>query len=215
MISALVAVTVLFPAPCADFPLRAGSSWTYQVHVAGGGAARTFTWTTRVLTTLARDSGLVAAVENWPYELAGWDPAQAPDTTLLVCLNNRVHHLGKSHRDRGSAAADAESGALNLTVENLILALPLHQGQLYGQEPADRSDTFYGWYVEAAVPMPQTLIRLGASSRDSLYTIAYRTVPDHQLVEYAPGLGVTRYTYAHHGTMATTSATLIRARLAP
>jgi hypothetical protein len=221
MISTLLTASVLLTLPCADMPLRAGTSWTYRAQVpstrAGAGATRatTIIWTTKILATLERDSSIVATVVNWPSNLAWWDPSQPPDTTLLVCLNNRVHHLGRDQRGGASATAEAAAGSLSLTAANLVLELPLHRGQLYGQEPSDRADTFYGWYVEAAAPMPKTLARLGAHPTDSLYTIAYRTVPDHQILEFAPGLGVTRYTYVHHGTMATTSATLISARLAP
>ena len=201
--------------------MRAGTTWTYQAHVSWtvAGSARTrdttLTWTTRILTTIRRDSSLVAAVENWPSTLAWWEPSHTPDTTLLVCLNDRVYHLGRSQHAGGSAVSEAASGALSLTSDNLILALPLHERLLYGQEPSGRTDTFYGWFVEAAAPMPHSLVRLGASPNDSLYTIAYRTVPDHQIVQFAPRLGVIRYTYAHHGTVATASATLVSARVPP
>jgi hypothetical protein len=221
MISVILATSVVLTTQCADMPMRAGITWTYRAQVSWtvAGSARTLdttlTWTTRILTTIRRDSSIVAAVENWPSSLAWWEPSQAPDTTLLVCHNDRVYHLGRSQIGGRSAVAEAASGALSLTSDNLILALPLHAGQLYGQEPSDRADTFYGWFVEAAGPMPSALVRLGASPNDSLYTIAYRTVPDHQIVQFAPRLGVTRYSYAHHGTVASASATLVSARMSP
>jgi hypothetical protein len=216
----LTAFAFLLP-PCADMPLRAGTTWTYQAQVswsvAGSADTRdtTLTWVTRILTTIRRDSSIVAAVENWPSSLAWWEPSQAPDTTLLVCLNDRVYHLGGSQNDGRSAVSEAASGTLTLRADNLILAFPLHEGLLYAQEPPDRTDTFYGWFVEAAVPMPSPLVRLGASPADSLYTIANRTVPDHQIVQFAPRLGVTQYTYAHHGTVATATALLVSVRLSP
>lgn len=221
MITAILATSVVLSPQCADMPMRAGTTWTYQAHVSWtvAGSARTrdttLTWTTRILTSIRRDSSIVAAVENWPSTLAWWEPSHTPDTTLLVCLNDRVYHLGKSQNAGRSAVSEAASGALSLTSDNLILALPLHERLLYGQEPSDRTDTFYGWFVEAAAPMPRALVGLGASPNDSLYTIAYRTVPDHQIVQFAPRLGVTRYLYAHHGTVATASATLVTARVPP
>lgn len=221
MISLLLAARLLAAPECADLPLRAGTTWTYRARVSWtvSGSPRirdtTLTWTTRILATLRRDSSIVAAVENWPSNLARWEPTQGPDTTLLVCHQDRVYHLGRSTREARSATAEAESGALSLTSEHLILALPLHYHQLYGQQPADRTDTFYGWYVEDVVSMPRALVRLGASPADTLYTIAYRTVPDHQIVQFAPGLGVTRYTYAHHGTVDGVTATLVSARIEP
>lgn len=221
MIPVILATSLVLMPQCADMPMRAGTTWTYRAQlswtVAGSARIRdtTLTWTTRILTTVRRDSSIVAVVENWPSNLAWWEPSQAPDTTLLVCHNDRVYHIGGNQIEGRSAVAEAASGALSLTSDNLILALPLHAGKLYGQEPAGRADTFYGWFVEAAGPMPGALVRLGASSSDSLYTIAYRTVPDHQIVQFAPRLGVTRYTYAHHGTVASASATLLSVRVSP
>jgi hypothetical protein len=221
MIPAILATVLVLIPQCADMPTRAGTTWTYQARVswAVAGSAKTrdttLTWTTKILTTIQRDSSIVAVVENWPTSLAWWDPSHAPDTTLLVCRNDRVYHLRDGRGEGGSAVAEATSGALSLTSDNLILVLPLHERMLYGQGPSDRADTFYGWFVEAATPMPLALVRLGASPRDSLYTIAYRTVPDHQIVQFAPRLGITRYSYAHHGTVATASATLVSARVSP
>jgi hypothetical protein len=36
----------------------------------------------------------------------------------------------------------------------------------------------------------------------------YRTLPDHQVIGFVPGLGVTAYRYAHHGTVARAEAVL-------
>lgn len=221
MISAILAAALALGPECPDLPLTAGTTWTYQARVSWtvAGSPRigdtTLTWTTRILTTIRRDSSVVAAVENWPSNLRWWEPSQPPDTTLLVCYEDRIYHIGRSRNEGRSAVADAAGGALSLTSDNLILALPLHLRQLYGQGPVDRTDTFYGWYVEDATPMPKALVRLGASSTDSLYTIAYRTVPDHQIVQFAPHLGVTRYSYSHHGTVAGASAILVGARVSP
>src|SRR5262249_11595265 len=125
MLTLLLAAHLVVAPECGDMPLRAGTVWTYRARVswsAGGLAVRdtSFTWTTRIFATLRRDSSIVAAVENWPSALAWWAPSQPPDTSLLVCRNDRVFHLGKSTRGDRSATAEAASGALNLNADNLI-----------------------------------------------------------------------------------------------
>jgi hypothetical protein len=44
---------------------------------------------------------------------------------------------------------------------------------------------------------------------DSLYTLVYRTNPDHTMLGLVPGLGVVHYAYKHHGTTAEADAWLV------
>lgn len=201
MITALVTALLGATGPCSDLPMLPGTTWTYRTQVSwtleNSATVRdtTFAWTVKVLASLHRDSSIVATVENWPTALAWWAPGQAPDTSLIVCHNNRVYH------------------GLELTDDDLLFVFPLHEGALYAQDPPDRTDNMYGWYVEQAVRMPEALVRLGANRQDSLYTVVYRTNPDHQIFDFAPGLGVSRYVYGHHGTVATAIATLVSAHI--
>jgi hypothetical protein len=220
MMPALLAAIAIAGAPCPDLPMLPGTTWTYRARVSwtveGSSSVRdtTLTWRTRVLGSMRRDSTLVATVENWPASLAWWEPGQRPDTTLLVCVNNQVFHLASTQARAGAGVGpSADSSGFNLTVDDLVFKFPLHEGTLYGQDPPDRGDTYYGWFVEAAADMPRPLVGLGANSRDSLYTIVYRTNPDHQILEFAPSLGITRYVYAHHGTVASAEAVLVEAHI--
>jgi len=201
--------------PCGDLPLSAGRSWTYSARIswtsAGSAASRdtTIAWTTRVLDARVHDSAQVAVVLDWPTALAWWEPGQRPDTSLLICVGARIYRIA----GRGGSAALVDSllaGQRRASVDDLLLRLPLHTGDLYGRERSERTDTFYAWYVESASPVNDRLARMGARAADSVYTVVYRTLPDHQIVDYAPGLGLTRYVYGHHGTVAAASAVLLR-----
>lgn len=201
--------------PCPVVPLTTGRSWTYHAHVswtvAGSTAVRdtTITWTTRILDVRTQDSVSVALVRDWPTALAWWEPGQSPDTTLIVCISARLFQIATIGGGTAALGDSLLSGRRRPSVDDLLLQLPLHTGDLYGREPSDRPDTYYAWYVESATPVSSQLARLGARRTDSVYTVAYRTLPDHQILDYLPGFGLTRYVYAHHGTVAAASALLV------
>lgn len=169
MIPVLVLAVVGAGAPCQDLPLLPGTTWTYRVQVSwtveGSSTVRdtTMVWKTKVLASLRRDTTIVATVENWPTAAAWWEPKQAADTTLLACVGNRLYHLTRKQTASGAGTSPPEaSGPLEPSINDLLLVFPLHEGMLYGQDPPDRTDSYYGWYVEQADPMPPSLKRLGA-----------------------------------------------------
>jgi hypothetical protein len=75
-----------------------------------------------------------------------------------------------------------------------LFEFPLAVDNLYGRARNARDDTFYAWYVEGL--------------KDSVFTITYRTLPDHQILGFRPNTGIVSYTYGHHGTVATAEAKL-------
>lgn len=202
------------PNPCPALPLAAGSSWTYRADVAwaaGGDSAarRALLWTTSVLAVQANDSAVAATVQDWPTDLAWWEPGRAPTLSVLYCAAGRVYQV---HPAIGTAAALADSllsGRRRPNPDDLILELPLHTGRLFGRDPAERDDTFYAWLVERAEPVPPSVRRLRPGTGDSLYMLAYRTNPDYTEVGFVPGLGVARYVYHHNGTTADAEASLM------
>lgn len=174
---------------CPDLPLRAGAVWVYLAEVSWTDMASqkvrdtTFTWNTEVLSVSDSAEAQIAVVRDWPTALAWWDPSKLPDTSRIVCVGDKVFHM-----DRESTRAPTE--------DDLLFSFPLATGKLYGRDPKSRDDTFYAWYVESA---------LG----DSSVTITYRTLPDHQFIVFNRGLGITEYTYGHHGTVASAHAKLV------
>jgi hypothetical protein len=206
------------PLPCPQLPLRAGTSWTYRAQVswtpAGAAASRdtTITWTTLVLSVRSRDSVRVAVVQDWPTALAWWEPGHPPDTSLVACFANHVYHVSRSGGTLSGLADSLLASLGQLSPDDLFLELPLRTGDLYGRDPGDRPDTFYAWYVESSAPVNSLLTGLGAPAGDSLYTLIYRTMPDHQILDFVPGVGVARYVYSHHGTVAAASAVLVTTR---
>jgi hypothetical protein len=100
-----------------------------------------------------------------------------------------------------AALADSLLAGTRLpTDDDLLFQFPLVVDKLYGRARDARDDTFYAWYVEGVTP----------GSPDSVFTITYRTPPDHQIIEFGRSVGIVRYTYVHHGTVAMADAKLTR-----
>lgn len=196
-------------APCAGLPLEPQTSWTYRARVAwttpGTSVVRRriITWTTIIETVQTSDSVTVATVRDWPTGLAWWTPGQASEISVILCRADRLYHLSAADASPAAVADSLLAGRRAPSLDELILQLPLHTGDLFGRDQGDRDDTFYAWYVDSVAP---------AAKGDSVFTLTYRTVPDHQRVRFVPGLGITEYAYMHHGTVAEVDATLIAFR---
>ena len=121
----------------------------------------------------------------------------------------RVYHIAAASGNLTALADSLLTGSRPPALNELILQLPLHTGDLFGRDRADRPDTFYAWYVESAAPVPPDVQRLQPGLRDSVYTLIYPTMPDHQRIRFVPGLGITGYLYNHHGTVAEADAVLV------
>lgn len=211
----LLLAILLGSPPCAGLPLEPGTSWTYRAAVAwtagGSDSVRrdSVSWTTTVLAASGSDSTLAATVSGWPTDLAWWEPGRTATVAVVFCSEGRVYLL---HSPAGPASAVVESllnGARRPTPDDLILQLPLRTGQLFGRAAAGRSDALYAWLVESAEPVPPAIRRLRPGPSDSLYSVAYRSLPDHTIVGFVPELGVVHYMYVHHGTTAEADAWLV------
>lgn len=217
MISLLLAAFT-YHASCSGLPLAPGASWTYRAAVswtpAGATAPRDsgFTWVTTVMSAVRNDSVVVAAVRDWPMALAWWEPSRQPRTSLIVCRAGQVYHVAHpagpvdAYRDALLLGAAAPDHA------DLVLDLPLKVGAMFGRDLASRADALYAWTVESTAPVEPRLRALVATAAESLYTVTRRTLSDHQLVDFVPGLGVTRYRYTHHGVVSAVDAVLIAYR---
>ena len=97
--------------------------------------------------------------------------------------------------------------ALPQTAEAL-LELPLAVGRKWDQDPA-REDTWYCWCVERAQATGLSIGGFASRGPLKTYRLAYRTCPDHQLLDIVPGLGIVRFVYNHHGTVASSDVRLI------
>ncbi len=85
---------------------------------------------------------------------------------------------------------------------DLFLPVPFKVGTRFGEagmmkiHPPGR----YSWLVESAFPFDLATVKGAGQGKVTGYRLVYHTNPDSQTLDFVPGLGVTRFTYEHHGT---------------
>jgi hypothetical protein len=148
-------------------------------------------------------------MKGFVSELAWSDPSTVPAFSLIACLGSRVYHV-RFPSEAAAGAAFHEWADSLVSHADLLLELPLVNGKVFGQEES-RDDAMYGWVpavLEGQYRPPDGCPRPTGVGHE----LAYRTLPDHQLIHWRPGLGISRYLYGHHGTAAGVEVQLIRCR---
>lgn len=156
---------------------------------------------------------------SWTYRAAvSWTPAgaTAPRDSVVTWVTTVISAVRNDSvvvaavRDWPTALAWWEPSRQPHTS---LIACRVRVGALFGRDSAGHADALYAWTVESAAPVEPRLRALVATAAESSYTVARRTLSDHQVVDYVPGLGLTRYRYAHHGVVSEVDAVLIAYRL--
>jgi len=209
----------------ASFPLTRGNYWVYKGQtkwtVANSNQVKeaALTWKMQVAETFATEAGTVAVIKGHPSDLAWYEEGKAPSDSLIVqAKGGRFHRIEGDQRQEVLAAVKAGKPipAGTLSEETVFLQLPLRRGAGFGNM-TDRpiEPGFYSWAVEQVSPAKLSSIK-GAPPGDGRrqYRLVLRTNPDHQEMDFVPGVGIVRYQYVHHGTVAETDLHLVECHLA-
>ena len=197
-------------------PLERGTQWTYEGRVewteSGSGKVKSaqVRWVSEVVDLVGSSGVRAAVVRGFPDELAWYEPGQSPGFCVLLSASNRVYRLRADGQNQARALAQRLLRNPRTVPEGAeeIFDLPLAAGRKWGQDPA-REDTWYGWCVEQVQSKALSAKGIGTKRPLKIYRLAYRTCPDHQLLDVAPGLGVVRFVYGHHGTVASADVHLV------
>jgi hypothetical protein len=185
----------------AVFPFVKGTTWTYAGTVKWtsdrsqprGGTVR---WTSEVVD--AFDDGDVAAslLEDGVWDLAWWSPEARAQSYVLLRVHTRYYLVRHDAKTVFSAIKESGGKALPPDLEEEAwFDASSKTGRL--DRPSDvaaRDGTMYGWSIASA---------------GSAYVLSYRTLPDEQTLTLEPGVGITSFAYAHHGTIAEADVHLI------
>ena len=205
------------------FPLSAGAMWVYKGTSkwtrsdSGEVVEKPVTWTMQVLETLSRGQVFAARVSGYPQDLAHYEEGNAPGDYLIVRVGPSKYYLVQQLRSEETLRRlrDEKDQLGGLVRENeIILDAPLVRGKIYGEaDQITRQDGLYSWIVEDARPADlrgvKGVARAGGMTE---YEITQRTLPDHTIVNFVPGIGITRYVYGHHGTVSETDVKLVEFR---
>ena len=200
------------PVPAPVFAFPKGAEWTYQGDVKwddeGKVRQKTLTWKMQVVDKIERSDGIVGYVmKGHPLDLAFYTEGKEPSETLYIARANQVYQITLiSDEPINRVKNESDALADMLTDELLVLDFPLAPGKKFG--PA-RPDEMYVWVVTDARPTTLSGIEGITPTQATEYTLEFKTMPDCQTVYFVPTIGITRFTYVHHGTVSEVDVKLI------
>lgn len=209
------------PKQAADpFPLSKGAYWVYKgpTKWSASGAAEprqaVLTWRMEVTGVMPREAVTGFVLKGFPGDLAWYEEGKQPAEYLLVRVGTGSYYLLSDAR-----MAEVEKRLKNpedfleglLRDSELLLDLPLAEGKIFGETAqVTRADGSYCWAVESSAQVDPARRKALRAPEDSLeYTLRFQSRPDHQVMRFVPGVGITGYRYVHHGTVSETDLTLV------
>ena len=84
------------------------------------------------------------------------------------------------------------------------------EGKVYGADINTLVHGRYCWLVDGERDFnPKRFPAAGNLANPRDFTLVYRTNPDHQIIDFVPGIGIVGFQYVHHGTLSETDLGLI------
>ncbi len=87
--------------------------------------------------------------------------------------------------------------------ERLLIDAPFAVGKRYGEhQQLSRRDAFYCWQVNDIRHVPVKRVRgVSPLPRRECVELLFRTNPDHTIMTFVPGIGITSHESVHHGSV--------------
>lgn len=205
------------PAPVAlleQFPLRKGARWTYAGEARWSSPGRPVRSgpvraVMEVLEVFHGGDAVAAVVRGFPMDLAGYRPGTGPGVSILVGRAGRFHQ----HTSRGLRPALAQARELLQATGDSsqpFLELPMAPGRSWGGDPA-REDSLYRWVVDKE-PHRFRAPGVAGGAPWQAWTASFHSLPEDLELEFAPGLGITGFSYDHHGSVGSVKVRLVAYR---
>jgi hypothetical protein len=193
------------------FPLEKDSYWVYKGTVRwtpeGVGSrvrSRSIIWHMKIRDVIESPKHRIAIVTGFPGDLAWYEEGMTPRWSLLVEDDRRIYRGDYETKDEafGAARAIKTGGRRSAGDLECILEFPLKKGKKYGTRNKSRVDATHAWSVDGAEEVNLKIRGYNNRGPVTQYRLNSSTNPDRTIMEFVPGLGITRYTYEHHGTVA-------------
>jgi len=169
-------------------------------------------WKMQVRQVLRRPDLIAIVINGFPGDLDWSEGTATPQDSLIIQTRDK-----KLYWIEAGAFPTVFKRLVNpnddleglLKNEDLFLELPLHRGQKFCDAEAKlRSDGMYCRVVESVHSTSFGTVKGVPLDQHEVFTLSYRTNPDDSEVDFVPGLGITSYSYHHHGTVADTEVKL-------
>jgi len=200
------------------FPLATGAYWVYGGTIkwtrpnssASDVVEQTIQWKMEVTRTI-KDSNITGyEMEGAPWDLAWYEEDKAPSEYSIIQVGTSRFY--KADPNTAIRLLNTDDALVDLVRPgDLFLEIPLVPGERFCDDLSiTRPDGMYCWIV-GKIPKVDLRDVKGISTSGPLdeYTIFQSTLPDYSEFTFVPGVGITSYTYAHHGTVAECDLKLI------
>lgn len=205
-----------------SFPISMGNYWIYQGIVrradqnSGQASETEVTWKTEIRRVFPHGDYVAALISGWPGDLNWSDGHLAPTESLLIrSPEGKFYLIGQRFSDAVKKLEESNDSLKELLSEDsLFLDLPLKKGKKFcDADGMARTDGHYCWIVGPPKEMSLDNVKGIQPSRRLAYPVTYMTNPDDCEFEFVPGVGMTSYSYHHHGTVADTELRLVEAHI--
>jgi hypothetical protein len=202
------------------FPLSEGTTWTYQGVVrwshenSNDVSERQVTWTTQVKRVTRRQHLIAAVINGFPSDLNWSDGHPQPNDSLLLASDDGGYYVRPFGDVKdGVKRLENPSDSLQdlIDPDDLFLQLPLAKGKKFcgDTEQMAREDDEYCWVVSSVDRISLLKVKGLEPKQYEVYEVSFRTNPDDTKLQFLPGVGLIRYQYHHHGTVAETDMELV------
>jgi hypothetical protein len=215
----LVAIPAYPQSPGEVVPLDRGRAWTY---------AGTVRWTDpatgevleqdvrrrmEVVDLIHRPPVTAAVLVGHPRDLVWFQEGRASGRYLLVRIGEGPYYLlGAEDAARAEIRLRDPADPLIGLVhgDQLYLDPPLWPGKRFcDPEAVAREDGFYCWVVEASDPVELDGVEGAPPGLYVRHRVALRTIGEHNLLDFVPGIGLTAFIFGHHGTTSDVDVRLV------
>jgi hypothetical protein len=201
------------------FPMSVGTYWTYKGFVrwtrenSSEVSQTRVVWKTQISGHVEQGQYSAAIVNGFPSDLDWSNGRPEPSNTLLVQVGVSDVYVVEPDRVPESwwrLQGSNDSLQRLLSLHDLFVRFPLLKGKkLCDEGETARTDFRYCWFVESVDRSSLGNVRGVRRGIHTVYRLRYVTLPDDTTVDFAPGVGIIRYSYHHHGSVADTELRLI------
>jgi len=168
-------------------------------------------WSMRVVARFLKPNMEIAYIAGHPLDLCWYEEGKAPGN-YLIARYRRSYYLVSLKSDQWREVAEkirVKDNGLVCPGERieLFLDLPLLLGMKFGGDDPARSD--YCWQVEKVTPANWNELPVRSEMPNAVFHLCYETNPDTTTFDFLPGIGITAFTYRHHGTVGEVNLHLI------
>jgi hypothetical protein len=229
--AAVVLCGLLVASACADsttpqsFPLTPGTYWIYRglerYTVVGSNVVKMtrVTWRMSVERAIQREGLLAVVIRGFPGDLDWSDGHVKPSPSILFRTDDEKFYLSSAS---DTSLTLSQLGDPKFAVRGLLqeddwfLQLPLAAGKRFCErEGMERPDGHYCWLTGRPRLVALDSVKGLVPAKRVAYKVEYFTNPDEIEFDFVPGVGMTSYSYHHHGTIADTELHLVEFHVQP